>query len=84
MPDRIASRTPDFEELRFALARMRRTRKWTLDQLAERSGLGRRSIVQLEAGTSKGSLDTWFKLAEAFDVEINDLLSALYGPTRRR
>lgn len=63
---------------------MRRTRRWTLDELAERSGVGRRSIVQLESGTSKGSLDTWFKLSEAFDIEINQLLSALYGPTRRR
>ncbi|MBS1674578.1 MAG: helix-turn-helix transcriptional regulator [Actinobacteria bacterium] len=63
---------------------MRRTRRWTLDQLAERSGVGRRSLVQLEAGNSRGSIDTWFKLSEAFDVELNDLLSALYGPTRRR
>lgn len=84
MPDHETFATPDFEELRFALARMRRTRRWTLDQLAERSGVGRRSLVQLEAGESHGSVETWFRLAEAFDVEIGEVLAPLYGPTRRR
>jgi transcriptional regulator with XRE-family HTH domain len=70
--------------LRFALARLRRTRHWTLDQLAERSGVGRRALVQLEAGESRGSIETWFKLAESFDLSIGEMLSPLYGPTRRR
>ena len=77
-------RSPDFEELRFYLARLRRTRRWTLDELANRSGVSRRSLVELESGTSRGSVDTWFKLAEAFDIEIGALLSALYGPSRQR
>lgn len=75
---------PDFEELRFYLARLRRTREWTLDELAERSGVGRRSLVQLESGKSHGSVETWFKIAETFDIEIGELLSTLYGPARAR
>jgi len=77
-------RIPDFEELRFYLARLRRTQRCTLDELAERSGVGRRSLVQLEAGESHGSVETWFKIAEAFDVEVGEILSSLYGPTRNR
>ena len=84
MPSIPTSRVPDYEELRFALARLRRTRRWTLDQLAERSGVGRRALVQLEAGESRGSIESWFKLAEAFEMEIGEMLSPLYGPTRRR
>ena len=75
---------PDFEELRFALIRLRRTRQLTLDELSEKSGVARRSLVQLEGGKSKGSLETWFRLSEAFEVEIGEVLSALYGPTRSR
>lgn len=75
---------PDFEELRFYLARLRRTRRWTLDELAEHSGVGRRSLVQLESGKSRGSLETWFKLAETFDMEIGEVLATLYGPSRTR
>lgn len=77
-------REPDWPELRFSLLRRRKEHRWTLDQLAERSTVARRSLVQLEAGESKGSVETWFKLAEAFDVEIGELLAPLYGPMRRR
>lgn len=78
------ARRPDFEELRFFLARLRRTNRWTLDDLAERSGVGRRSLSELESGKSRGSVETWFKIAEAFDKEIGEVLSALYGPSRSR
>jgi len=78
------ARKPDFEELRFYLARLRRTRKWTLDELAARSGVARRSLSELESGDSRGSLETWFRLAEALDMEIGDIVNALYGPSRSR
>lgn len=84
MPDHSPARTPDFEELRFYLARLRRERHLTLEQLAERSGVGRRSLVQLESGESKGTLETWFKIAEGLDLEIGAVVSALYGPGRER
>lgn len=84
MSSNPSQRLPDFEELRFALARLRRTRRWTLDELAERSGVGRRALVQLESGASRGSVETWFKLAEVFEIEIGEMLAPLYGPSRRR
>lgn len=79
-----ATRQPDFEELRFALMRLRKVNAWTLDELAERSGVGRRTLVQLESGNSNGSLETWFALAETFDMSIGEMLSPLYGPKRER
>ena len=35
----------------------RAERGWTLDELADRSGVSRRMIVNVEAGTSNASLD---------------------------
>lgn len=64
--------------------RHRKKRAWTLDELAERSGVGRRTLVQLEAGESKGSVETWFFIAEAFEMHVGDLLSALYGSKLER
>ncbi|MGV1035062.1 MAG: helix-turn-helix domain-containing protein [Microbacteriaceae bacterium] len=75
---------PDFEELRFYLARLRKTNGWTLEELEQRSGVARRSISQLEAGKAKGNVETWFKLSEAFNLEIGQVLSVLYGPTKLR
>jgi putative transcriptional regulator len=60
---------------------MRHERKWTYDNLAEQSGVSRRSLVALETGDkvrpSNGSVETWYRLAKAFDVPIGDLLGAL-------
>lgn len=84
MPDRPAIRSPDFNELRFYLARLRREQRLSQEQLAERSGVSQRSLVQLETGKSKGTLETWFKIAEGLDLEIGAVVSALYGPGRER
>ena len=78
------AREPDFEELRFALMRHRKVKGMTLDDLAERSGVGRRTLVQIESGKSNGSVKTWFALAETFDISIGEMLSPLYGPSRER
>ncbi|MGK0721934.1 helix-turn-helix transcriptional regulator [Leucobacter sp. W1478] len=77
-------REPDLEELRFTLMRYRKMRGWTLDELAEYSGVGRRTLVQLESGKSNGSIETWFRLAEVFGVHVGELLSALYGAKYER
>lgn len=84
MHESFPIRQPDFDELRFLLIRMRKVRNWTLDELAERSGVGRRTLVQLESGKSHGSLETWFYLAEAFELEIGEVLASLYGSSRSR
>lgn len=68
---------PDLTALRVALARLRRERGWTFDELAERSGLARRTLIDLEHGRTAGTITTWHTLAHIFDVPIEDLLGTL-------
>lgn len=70
-------RDPDFEPLRLALSRLRAERAWTYDTLAEKSGVTRRTLIGIESGTTHGRLDSWFRIAQAFDVELGQLLRAL-------
>lgn len=53
----------------------RAERGWTLDQLAERSGVSRRMIVNVEAGTSNASIATLLRLASALHVSLADLVA---------
>ncbi|MER5905124.1 helix-turn-helix transcriptional regulator [Streptomyces mirabilis] len=68
---------PDFTALRVELARLRGERGWTFDELADRSGLARRTLIDLEHGRTTGSLTTWHTLAHTFDVPIEQLLNTL-------
>lgn len=47
----------------------------TLDQLAERSGVSRRMIVNVEAGSSSASITTLLRLATALGIALADLVS---------
>ncbi|WP_435229163.1 helix-turn-helix transcriptional regulator [Streptomyces sp. Tue6028] len=68
---------PDYAALRTMLARLRGERGWTFDELADRSGLARRTLIDLEHGRTTGSIGTWHALAHAFDVPIERLLGRL-------
>lgn len=68
---------PDLTALRVELARLRGERGWTYDELAERSGLARRTLIDLEHGHTTGSVTTWHALAHAFDVPIERLMGTL-------
>ena len=54
----------------------------TLDQLAERSGVSRRMIVNVEAGTSNASISTLLRLATALHVSLADLVADAPGGER--
>lgn len=79
--------SPNFEALRLRLSRLRAEKRWTYEQLAERSGVSRATLIAIETASerartkgspaSRGSLDTWWRIAHAFDTELGDLLSAL-------
>ncbi|MER6695090.1 helix-turn-helix transcriptional regulator [Streptomyces minutiscleroticus] len=45
--------------------------------LASRSGLARRTLIDLEHGRTTGSVTTWHALAHTFDVSIEHFLGAL-------
>lgn len=71
------TRDPDFEALRLTLARLRNDHRWSFDELAERSGVGRRTLIEMEHGQSNGRLESWFRVAQAFQVPLGDLVAVL-------
>jgi transcriptional regulator with XRE-family HTH domain len=59
-----------------ARVRARRAQhRWTLDELAARSGVSRRLIVQIEQADANPSLATLLKLAAALGVTLTELLA---------
>jgi DNA-binding XRE family transcriptional regulator len=68
---------PDLNALRLKLARLRAERGWSYDELAARSGLARRTLIEIEQGRTVGSLKTWHALAHALDADFDDLFGTL-------
>ncbi|WP_371591784.1 helix-turn-helix transcriptional regulator [Streptomyces virginiae] len=68
---------PNLDALRQKLARLRGERGWTYDELAGRTGLSRRTLIEIEQGRTIGSLPTWHALGHAFDVPLGGLFAAL-------
>ena len=58
-----------------AVRRFRAARSWTLDDLAARSGVSRRLVVQIEQGHANPSIGTLLRLADALHVTLTDLVS---------
>ncbi|WP_428833633.1 helix-turn-helix transcriptional regulator [Leucobacter alluvii] len=79
---------PNFDALRAHLSQLRHDRGWSYDELAARSGVGRATLVALESGkprrsekpSTEGTLRTWFRIAQAFEVSLGDLVAPLYLP----
>jgi putative transcriptional regulator len=68
---------PNLEELRLELSRLRAERGWSYDELATRSGLSRRTLIEIEQGRTIGSLATWHAIAHALGAPVGSLLDAL-------
>jgi len=61
--------------VRLRLREIRRAKDMTQDQLAEKSGVGRTTIVQLETGEREDTtISTLMKLAAALECEPSDLI----------
>jgi transcriptional regulator with XRE-family HTH domain len=82
----VASPHAQVEQVPAAVGRRvresRADRGLTLDQLAERSGVSRRMIVNVEAGTSNASISTLLRLATALHVSLADLVADAPGGDR--
>lgn len=76
--DHHAASTDEIDLVPLAVGRRvrnaRTARGWTLDQLAERSRVSRRTIVNVEAG-SNASLTTLLRLAQSLHVSLADLVA---------
>lgn len=59
----------------------RHARGFTLDDLAERSGVSRRMLVNVEQGSSNASIATLLRLSEALGIGLPDLVAP--GDERR-
>ncbi|WP_328978434.1 helix-turn-helix transcriptional regulator [Streptomyces canus] len=68
---------PDLNALRLKLARLRSEHGWSYDELAARSGLARRTVIEIEQGRTVGSLKTWHALAHALGTPLEDLFGTL-------
>jgi DNA-binding XRE family transcriptional regulator len=73
----ISPLDPDLEALRLKLARLRADRGWTYEQLADRAGVSRRTLIEIEQGRTHGLLKTWHALAHALDTSFDELLGAM-------
>lgn len=54
--------------------RERRTRHWTLDQLADTAGVSRRMLVNVEQGVANPSVGTLLRLSDALGVGLPSLV----------
>ena len=70
-------------EIADARARRASQRRWTLDELAARSTVSRRLIVQIEHAKANPSLATLLKLAAALGVPLTELLVGRAGDRPR-
>ncbi|MET0916504.1 MAG: XRE family transcriptional regulator [Jiangellaceae bacterium] len=53
----------------------RQAREWTLDQLAERSGVSRRMLINVEQGTANPSVTTLLRLSDALGIGLQALVA---------
>ncbi|GAB6857475.1 helix-turn-helix transcriptional regulator [Microbacterium xylanilyticum] len=72
---------PDLDQLRVSFNRARHAASLTFDQLAERSGVSRQTLINLSQGRHYGDLKTWLKLSAAFGVGLDELVSAVWDET---
>ena len=55
----------------------------TFEQLAERSGLSRQTLLNISAGRNYGDLRTWLKLSSAFEQSLDAMLSDVWNDETR-
>lgn len=74
---------PDLTQLRLILNRHREASGMTFEQLAERSGLSRQTLLNISAGRNYGDLRTWLKLSSAFEQSLDAMLSDVWNDETR-
>ena len=79
MPPTRHSAVPNFGALRSEFRRRRSDAGLTYDALAEKTGVSRRTLISIENGQSNGSVETWYRIAGALNVNMSDLMRTLYS-----
>ena len=68
---------PLYGQLGATVRRLRLKRRWSQDVMADKSGLHRAHIGEIERGETNVTLQTLKTLADTFGVRITDLLKGL-------
>lgn len=63
--------------LRLELSKKRSELGLTYDALAKKSSVSRRTVISIETGTSRGSLDSWMRIFDALDCDFGRFLQEL-------
>jgi transcriptional regulator with XRE-family HTH domain len=70
-------RAPKLHALGIKVAQIRHEKGWSIDRLAEESGVGRRTIINLEGAIKTPRIDTLYAVAVALDVPLSELVHVL-------
>lgn len=68
---------PDLVALGHAIACLRQDRGWSIDTLADASGVGRRTIMNIESAAKVPRIDTLYAVAHALDTPLTQLVERL-------
>lgn len=68
---------PDLRAMGVEVARLRKERGWSIDRLAEGSGVHRKTVIEVEAGRVAARISTLHSIAHALGVPLPDLVAAL-------
>ncbi|GAB2816728.1 hypothetical protein GCM10027022_03520 [Alpinimonas psychrophila] len=70
----------DISALQLQMSMKRANSGLTYDALATKSGVSRRTLISIETGTSRGSLDSWMRIYNALDTDFGAFLHGLKNP----
>lgn len=70
---------PDLRAMGWQIKTLRHERGMTIEQLAEESDLGRRTILSLEAGQKSANVRSVHAIAHALGVPVSTLVEPLCG-----
>ena len=79
MPRRVPD--PDLSQLRHVLTPARKAKLLTQEELADLAGISRQSILDIGSGKSRGSIETWARIAYALEVPLDELLAPIWAST---
>lgn len=68
---------PDLRALGVAVAQRRRELGWSIDRLAEASGVHRKTIIQIEAGRVAAKVNTLHAISHALGVPLPELVAVV-------
>ena len=71
-------REPDLSRMRAVFNDFRERSGMTYDELAEASGVSRRTLLHISSGKYAGDLKTWLILARVWGVRLDDLFARVW------